>query len=482
MNYTFKNPGKVRIRVRASDQEFIVDTSTLIWSWRDGGTKFTIDWSKLDLHPTLKEAAKAFVVYRLQSNSPVSVYSNEYNLLKAISAFKYRNIFPWSEIEASSFLNERLGTKEFINFRVFYKWCVKRQIPGFSKEIEIKLSEKSGRDSSYKKIHLGEVTLSADDEYKILQTIEGESEHSDYVSFRNNVILHLGFELAPRPIQIFCLDETDLESYSVDENIDYFTLWLPMAKKRSAALPEKRPRRITKALGNKIKSLAKLNKIRFKNNSDIKALFLTDDGLNRLPTARITTAVTDKLKALGFNKGDGLTMLRHHLGQSLADQGASAETIAEILGHNSTLPARSYIAATPEIGTIKTKALGKNATYINIMKMMLTGEMIERSAAPKERWVKGLVGSQYIGGVGSCGLSNSTPCPKNPVYSCYTCNKFHPFVDGSHDEVRSALERQAQFFIDTATSAMEIENNRAVSQLELTIQAVDAVINRASNK
>ena len=93
-----------------------------------------------------------------------------------------------------------------------------------------------------------------------------------------------------------------------------------------------------------------------------------------------------------------------------------------------------------------------------------------------------MVGNQYIGGVGACGLPEDTACPKNPVYACYTCAKFHPFRDGTHQEVKSGLQKQAQYFIDIAEKAMDLGHNRTFLQLERTIEAVDAVIQRIESE
>ena len=89
-----------------------------------------------------------------------------------------------------------------------------------------------------------------------------------------------------------------------------------------------------------------------------------------------------------------------------------------------------------------------------------------------------MVGSRYIGGIGACGLNANTECPKNPVYSCYTCKKFNPFKDGVHSEVKEMLQKEAQYFIDISEKGLALESNRTITQLEKTIEAVDAVIER----
>jgi hypothetical protein len=116
------------------------------------------------------------------------------------------------------------------------------------------------------------------------------------------------------------------------------------------------------------------------------------------------------------------------------------------------------------------------------MSMLMTGQIIERETVGRGAWVQGMVGAQYIGGIGACGLPEHTACPKNPVYACYTCAKFHPFRDGTHQEVKEGLQKQAQYFIDIAEKAMALEHNRTFIQLERTIEAVDAVIQRIESE
>jgi len=45
-----------------------------------------------------------------------------------------------------------------------------------------------------------------------------------------------------------------------------------------------------------------------------------------------------------------------------------------------------------------------------------------------------------------------------------------------------SLQKQAQYFIDIAEKAMDLEHNRTFLQLERTIEAVDTVIQRIESK
>lgn len=475
-------PNRVKIRSRVQEQEQYVDTGSEVWKWRDGGILTKIDWNNFSFCNTLKNTLKNFIIYRLQTRSLMAIGSNDKWLLQDIDNSSLRDFTFWTVpnlIEFLGVLSSRGKLKNIHTFRSFYRWATSRNIDGFLKETLITLMEfKAPIRKPYANVFLAGEYLSSEDEDLILYTVKNNYDQNNFISLRDNTILSLCFELSPRPIQIHSIDINDFQKISGSNNNSYYSIMLPLAKKLSNTNYEKRNRKISTELGKKIESLIQFNMKIF--NDDVPALFRDthnkNDDLKRLSTVRISKIIQQQLKESGLDKGQGATVLRHHLAQSLADQGASAEVIAEILGHNSTLPSNAYIAATPEIAAIKTKALGKNTTYKDISKMLLTGKIIDRNKFIKERWVKGMVGAQYIGGIGSCGLPENTSCPKNPVYSCYTCNKFHPFKDGSHEEVKIGLQKQVQFFIDTAENGLDIEHNRPMLQLEQTIKAVDKVM------
>jgi integrase len=392
--------------------------------------------------------------------------------------------FPWKTsdaVRAMAALASADGILSII-FRVFYCWCLNSGKPGFDKHTYFALAEtKVIRPSPYESIFLHQNYFTPAQEILLLQHIEDTYDPDELLILQRNVLIHLCFELAPRPSQIYALDAVDLSITSLPAisdiqpaNTEFFSLSLTMGKKQSAGMPEKRPRRISKLLAQKFEELIALNDLLFGGSS--RAMFINSRG-KRVPATRIGKMICEEMESLANSPG-GTTLLRHHLGQGMADQGAPADVIAEALGHNSTVAARAYVAATPAIAKIKSRALGRNKTYKKIMDMMLTGKITEKSSVPEERWVRGIVHLQYIHGIGGCDLPAHTQCPKNPVYSCYTCRDFHPFSDGPHSDVRIALEQQAQTFIKAAADHMELERSRVPVQLEVTLEAVDAVIQR----
>ncbi|AZF47922.1 hypothetical protein C4J86_2687 [Pseudomonas sp. R2-7-07] len=364
-----------------------------------------------------------------------------------------------------------------VGFRRFYRWAMDRGINGFDPATYLKIKEvKSDRVDPYARIFLSQSGLELDEEIRLLKRIERELKCDSWVDVQFNIVLHLGFEIAPRSIQFHSLDIADFEFIESTDHEKYYTLWLPMAKKVGQRRPERRPRKITTRLGEKISR--HVSEIQRRFGSDCEPLFVNPCG-RRLSVIEVGSGLKHELREAGIDRPNQVTMLlRHHLGQGLADQGTPADRIAELLGHNSTVAARAYVTATPNIARIKEKALGKSPAYQRIMRSLLTGKIVKRRDTAPEAAVRGVIDTQYIGDIGACALPVHTHCPYNPIYACYTCKKFHPFADGRHEQVKDALQREAQRFIDMAEQAGDLSHNRPLAQHQKTILAVSTTIER----
>lgn len=475
--YVFQGPARIAIRTRTNDQPRYVDTRLDVWTWHDGGRAMKVDWSVLKLKPELTEMAKGFIAYSLERYAPqtAKMFADSFRIL---SNSALARSFPWSPDDLAVSLAElKKSRPAIIGLRRFYRWALDRGFKGFDHRTYLKLKEaKPDRVDPYARVFLSQTGLEPDEERCVLKRIDREISVSDWEGFQLNIILHLGFELAPRSIQFHSLDITDFEVIETSVRDKYYTLWLPMAKKVGQRRPERRPRKITSRLGEKIEQHVSALERRFGNACE--AMFVSPSG-SRLSALEIGNGLKRELRKAGIDRPNQVSMLlRHHLGQGLADQGTPAAMIAELLGHNSTVAARAYVTATPNIARIKEKALGKSPAYQRIMRSLLTGEILQRHDIPAEREVRGVVDMQYIGDIGACALPTHTHCPYNPVYACYTCRKFHPFADGRHEQVKQALQREAQRFIDMAERAGDLSRNRPLAQHQVTILAVTATIER----
>ncbi|WP_207864190.1 tyrosine-type recombinase/integrase [Pseudomonas sp. 58(2021)] len=475
--YVFEGPAQVAIRTRTDDQPRYVDTRLPVWTWYDGGVVLKIDWAALDLTPEFNEIAKGFMAYALEKYAPQTAFMFARTLVY-LSSTDLARYFPW---DCQNLIAELNGFKQsrqnLIGFRRLYRWGVGRGISGFDKNTYLIVKNtKSGRVDPYQRIFLSQSGLDLDEEIRLLKRIDRDIPRDDWSEVQLNIMLHLSFELGPRSIQFHSLDVADFEVIETDGREKYYTLWLPMAKKVGQRRPERRPRKITARLGDKIKQHVSEIQRRFGNGCE--PMFVSRTG-GRLSVIEIGADLKYELREAGIDKPNQVTMLlRHHLGQGLADQGSPADVIAELLGHNSTVPAQAYVTATPNIARIKEKALGKSPAFQRIMRSLLTGEVVQRRDTTPEREVRGVIDTQYIGDIGACALPIHTHCPYNPVYACYTCKKFHPFADGRHEQVREALQRETQRFIDTAEHAGDLSHNRPLAQHQATILAVSATIER----
>lgn len=484
MKYKFYNPGIIKARGRLELEPIFIDVSGDIWFWEDAGFRTKVDWSSMKFGLDAIELFKGFICNRLLTKSIYyTVKGKDVATIIAIDEMGLK--FPWGINEVNLIVDNLIfnDINKFYSFISLYKWSLAQNIDFFTLEIYYQIKNKvRHKRTPYKRTLLYPNYLTPIDELKILEFIDLNSKVENYKRLRDVVILNISFELGLRPVQLYSLDTNDFfEVTSKDGNEKYYSLNIQLAKKISNSTYQKKSRSISEKLGSNINKLIHLKKRFYDCQSDAIFISKTIEGdYIRMSTTLFSKIISRQMTSIGFNKGDGATLLRHHLAQSLADQGTPADIIAELLGHNSTVSARAYIAATPEIASIKTKALGKNETYGSIMKMMLTGEIIEKPGTKKSQWVKGMIGDQYIGGIGVCGLSENTSCPKNPVYSCYTCQKFHPFIDGNHEEVKINIQRQAQYNVDIANASMDLEYNRPSTQLETTIIAVNTVIEKCN--
>jgi site-specific recombinase XerD len=448
-----------------------------VWTWYDGGLAMKIDWAVLRFNSELMAISKSFMAYALEKYAPRTALLFA-NSLRALSNTKLASGLPWDKTILITVLEElRKSRRDLVGFRRFYRWAADRGIKGFDQNTYLVIKDiKSDRIDPYARIFLSQSGIELDEEVRLLKRIDRELSSSPWQEAQLNIILHLGYELAPRAIQFHSLDIADFELLETAGDENYYTLWLPMAKKVGQRRPERRPRKITTRLGEKISKHASEIQCRF--GVDCAPLFVNLNG-KRLSVKEIGIGLKQELHKAGINKPNQVTMLlRHHLGQNLADQGTPADMIAELLGHNSTVAARAYITATPNIARIKEKALGKSPIYQRIMRSLLTGEIVRRRDTVPERAIRGVIDTQYIGDIGACALPVHTRCPYNPVYACYTCKKFHPFVDGHHEQVKEALQQEAQRFIDMAEQVGDLIHNRPLAQHQTTILAVSATIER----
>lgn len=110
--------------------------------------------------------------------------------------------FPWTRQEVVTIVSTWTKSREsIIFFRTFYRCALGRGILGFDKETYLALKEiKTNRVDPYERIFLSQSGLALNEEIRLLKRIERDLSSDSWEEFQLNIILHLGFELAPRSI------------------------------------------------------------------------------------------------------------------------------------------------------------------------------------------------------------------------------------------------------------------------------------------
>lgn len=463
-------PPKVRIRTRFAEDSIFVDTSGDQWLHE---RYCAIDWRKCRLDPRVEDAMRRFIWYRLASNSPSTANGN-FNLLMSNQEVLERHTFPWSVEACAAILGAFQSHRDaFLAFRIFYRWAALKKIAGFTREISSFLDDFAAPDyDTYRSVKFRENVFSAAEESAFISALEDTVDESNYFTLRDNVMVHLNWELGLRTQQVTGVEERHLKEMAGPGGVRYFHLTLIRLKQRTYQ-SSYRNRVVSERLAKKLQKLIFLKADHFGQQPVERPVFV-DIRNRRVSPGMVRNAIVQMCEKAQLDPGSS-TFLRHNMAQKLADQGTPGDLISDMLDHTTKVAARHYVAATPAIAKIKARALGKNATYKELMSLM-TGALISRKdAGDPAKIVRGVVATRYIGNIGTCGLDTDTACAKNPIYSCYTCRKFHPFIDGEHGNVVAALRSEVQLMLD---QSLDLGENKVVLQLEKTIEHASDILAR----
>lgn len=486
--YTYQSPGMVRVKGIVQGDTFILDSTEDHWEIRYGGIKFNIAWN----HGNLASVNDSFIalwrhhlVEEIQVKSPPTVY-RKFMTFQAIAQEVGPDLSLASLLKVFSRLYTEGRLEYFYHLRVFYNWGISHGIEVFDRRTQNIINNlPSPKYNPYASIFLQQNYVTPEQETRLLyyidrriSPVESILDHKFddalYRELRDATLLLLVYEIAPRPLQIHMLELDDLKEIKSDDD-GYYSVRLRRNKNRHLSNEYTSPREISGRLGKALKKLVRLNQHLFiQTDTQSAPIFLSTRG-TRWASSAISKTVSEALESVfGIEKLDvegAIIPFRHHLGQSLADQGAPPSVIADRLGHSTEVAARAYITATPNIAKIKTRALGENETYQYLMNALMTGSIMrQEDVDDKASIVRGTVGMHYIEGIGACDVKGH--CHSNPVYACYTCRKFHPFIGGPHEQVVKALQEQVVTFMH---NTVDLQHSRPMTQLEIVIESAKAV-------
>lgn len=167
--------------------------------------------------------------------------------------------------------------------------------------------------------------------------------------------------------------------------------------------------------------------------------------------------------------------LRHSGAMRMVDAGASAEELAEYMGHASLESGQVYYATSATQAERVNQALGISETYRQVASIGATGfiALEELRKLKGDQQIAGVPHGMPIAGIGAC-TTGQPSCPFNPVTACYGCPKFLPVSDESiHQEVLRSFREVVNFFYTTSRGEAD---SPAYLQLKRTISEVQAVI------
>lgn len=291
----------------------------------------------------------------------------------------------------------------------------------------------------------------------------------------------LSYYTGMRPIQFSKLTAGDfkLDSSHDSSSLYRYSLNMPYAKQTTITNS-----RIRIALPSELGLLVDEYIKRAKLNCDDRFVLVDEYLIQYLNDTlqRVLYSIQPHETKLQISKGDiilpRLTTydFRHNVGHSLALAGASADEIAYMLGHSSLIAATYYISATPELAMLKSKVLGDNPVWQNMVNLMLTGYVIEE-AEWSSRTVSGTVGGQLHIRIGGCQRPDDT-CHLAKVRSCYGCFYFRPFTNmNKHLAVLSCVNKELLDTLEVSEKSGNVKNP-ALEILASMKGEVQMVINR----
>ncbi len=161
---------------------------------------------------------------------------------------------------------------------------------------------------------------------------------------------------------------------------------------------------------------------------------------------------------------------RYTLGSDMARENYGSHAIAAALGHNGIRSVGRYIKTSPQMGK---RLDSKMKTELALVVNAFQGEIIPK---PDDNTKESTVAKTIYGGSGAiatCGSGYS--CHLDAPFSCYTCSKFQPWVEGPHEEVLTRLEtRRDRVVLEGGDSAV-------VTSFDRPILAVAQVIEKIRN-
>lgn len=483
---SLKIPEIIRFyRADKFDSKFINSNDDL-WVFMYSGKEIKVNFKQFNIYE--KKLAKLFLVHYIQINTPSNIEKLTYTLNTIFILLKNKRMkFTYSNCKLILInLAEDDQYQQYYHFKFLIKIMFLEGSVNFdiNKEYELEFIQRPKSFNSSKYYEEYTDTIS----YPIIIMIQqGFSklllnlETLDEKTLLHSSILGLVYTSGLRPVQLAKLSVQDIsqDSTRTEDNFHRYSVLIPYAKQARYVhekIAIKLPEEIAKIILAYIKkfNLYPTDKL-FKMGNNA-AQFCSEAINTQLfkfsPEQYQKGVITGEILQQKYSFSD----FRHHIGYSLAMDGASAEEIAYILGHSSLVTARHYIFSSPELAQIRAQALGRDSLYKQMIAMLLTGRLAYRSKWPQKK-VIGNIGDQIHYDIGGCAYPNQ--CLFIPVRNCYGCMYFHPFIDFNHNNVLESIQNEINNLIKLSDS-IGISRNPLIRIHESTKFEIESVISRCA--
>jgi integrase len=330
------------------------------------------------------------------------------------------------------------------------------------------------RRDPYSKLREGDAFLNVDEE-SILVGLFDRTAHQILIEaslfseaeLQDIGMLLIGYQFGMRPVQIGRLALSGYTARTHESGEVSVHLSFPMAKQRSSVA-----RSLT--LNRRVKREWAPIFVELHRRRTQRAEHLSEKLFQHSSARSVGQHMREALKRNGL-PGRTAYSLRHTAAQRLADSGASAEELAEFLGHLTWTTCLVYFDVSPAQAARVNKALGISETYRQVCSIA-EQRFISPDQLATLKGDKQIAGAPHgipISGIGGC-ESGQPACPFNPVMSCYGCPKFMPVYDISvHRGALTAMRSIVKSFEEA--SRLEAASS-AFMQLQRTIAEIQQVI------
>ena len=396
--------------------------------------------------------------------------------------------------------------EELVALRVFYRWCLDEEVPGFNEHDSLELSQLTVKAFDNK--HL--VTMRDDDFGPFtrvqLAHIEMKLSHNPHVTHAQRTIFLLCRDWALRPIQLALMQVSD---FGIDEGGPFVKV--PSVKGIRRSRLRRHPSNLVKRYIANDTAEAVEHQCTLANiecnaaSKDIQAI-CAKHGISTpfLPTPLFPSAYRSEKRLLRFLINPKLTPFTLHLDNhrisyamtsltwilelpdphrglqkpepfmrisayrlrrtkatSMVLSGASPEEVAEALDHANLNSIKHYFHYNLELQEF-INTIHMASPEINVAVQMWRGKFMEE--IPDKSALR------PISGLGSCNSNES--CPYHPTVTCYACPKFRPSRHANHEGALADITKFQQMLGSSSTGAMAQQVEAAIHGAKSVIIAV----------